>query len=82
MRMTGAKALLESLKREGVRVIFGYPGGAVIPIYDAIYERARHSARPGAPRARRRATWRMATPRSPARSACAWRPPDRVRRTW
>jgi acetolactate synthase-1/2/3 large subunit len=35
--MTGAKALLESLKREGVNIIFGYPGGAVIPIYDAIY---------------------------------------------
>src|SRR5436190_23360175 len=38
MRMTGAKALLDSLKRQGVSVIFGYPGGAVIPIYDAIYE--------------------------------------------
>src|SRR5947209_7471582 len=38
MRMTGAKAMLDSLKRQGVQVIFGYPGGAVIPIYDAIYE--------------------------------------------
>jgi acetolactate synthase-1/2/3 large subunit len=38
MRTTGAKALLDSLKRQGVQVIFGYPGGAVIPIYDAIYE--------------------------------------------
>src|SRR5262245_28647693 len=37
MRTTGAKALLDSLKREGVQIIFGYPGGAVIPIYDAIY---------------------------------------------
>src|SRR3954453_19737652 len=38
MQMTGAKAMLEQLKREGVQIIFGYPGGAVIPIYDAIYE--------------------------------------------
>src|SRR5438874_12148039 len=38
MQMTGAKAMLEQLKREGVQLIFGYPGGAVIPIYDAIYE--------------------------------------------
>src|SRR5438067_2318986 len=38
MRMTGSKALLDCLKRQGVQVIFGYPGGAVIPIYDAIYE--------------------------------------------
>src|SRR5437016_14600819 len=38
MRTTGAKALLDSLKRQGVQVIFGYPGGAVIPSCDAIYE--------------------------------------------
>jgi len=34
---TGAEMVIESLKREGVDVIFGYPGGAVIPIYDALY---------------------------------------------
>jgi acetolactate synthase-1/2/3 large subunit len=38
MMMTGARAMLEQLKLEGVQIIFGYPGGAVIPIYDAIYE--------------------------------------------
>ncbi len=38
MQMTGARALLECLKQEGVDTIFGYPGGAVIPIYDAIYQ--------------------------------------------
>ena len=37
MQMTGSRALLECLKREGVDTIFGYPGGAIIPIYDAIY---------------------------------------------
>ncbi len=36
--MNGAKALLESLKECGVDTIFGYPGGAVIPLYDALYE--------------------------------------------
>ncbi len=35
---TGANILIESLKKEGVDVIFGYPGGAVIPIYDALYD--------------------------------------------
>ena len=34
MQCTGAYILLESLKREGVDVLFGYPGGAVIDIYD------------------------------------------------
>ena len=35
--MVGARLLLECLKNEGVQLIFGYPGGATIPIYDAIY---------------------------------------------
>ena len=36
MKKTGAQALMECLKREGVDTIFGYPGGAVIPIYDTL----------------------------------------------
>ena len=38
MRLTGAKIFLESLKKEGVEVIFGYPGGVVLPIFDALYD--------------------------------------------
>lgn len=37
-RMTGAQAVLESLKREGVDVVFGLPGGVLLPLYDAIYQ--------------------------------------------
>lgn len=37
MKMNGAEALVEQLKREGVEIIFGYPGGAALPIYDALY---------------------------------------------
>jgi acetolactate synthase I/II/III large subunit len=36
-RQTGAYALLDSMHRHGVRHIFGYPGGAILPIYDEIY---------------------------------------------
>jgi len=36
--MSGAQALLEGLKREGVEIIFGYPGGVLLPLYDALYE--------------------------------------------
>lgn len=36
MLMNGARALLKSLKEEGVDRIFGYPGGAVLPIYDEL----------------------------------------------
>lgn len=35
--ITGARVLLECLKRLGVKDVFGYPGGSVIPIYDEIY---------------------------------------------
>ncbi len=35
---TGAKILVESLQREGVTTIFGYPGGVVLPIYDELYD--------------------------------------------
>ncbi len=37
-KMSGAKAVIESLYREKVEVIFGYPGGAVLPLYDEIYD--------------------------------------------
>jgi len=38
LKMRGAQILIELLKREGVEVIFGYPGGAVIDIYDALMD--------------------------------------------
>lgn len=37
VKMSGAEMLIEALKRENVEVIFGYPGGAVLPIYDKLY---------------------------------------------
>ena len=38
VEMTGAEMIVEALYREQVEVIFGYPGGAVLPIYDELYE--------------------------------------------
>jgi len=35
---TGAKLLVESLQRQGVDTLFGYPGGSVLPIYDELYD--------------------------------------------
>lgn len=37
-QMTGANMLVQCLKDQGVDVVFGYPGGAVLPIYDAIFQ--------------------------------------------
>src|SRR2546429_2577339 len=36
--MSGARMVLECLKREGVDIVFGLPGGAVLPVYDALYD--------------------------------------------
>ncbi len=36
--MKGAQILIEGLKREGVQIMFGYPGGAVLPIFDHLYD--------------------------------------------
>jgi acetolactate synthase-1/2/3 large subunit len=36
--MSGSLMLIEALKKEKVEVIFGYPGGAVLPIYDSLYD--------------------------------------------
>ncbi|HML97191.1 MAG TPA: biosynthetic-type acetolactate synthase large subunit [Tepidiformaceae bacterium] len=43
-RLTGAQMVLESLQREGVDTIFGYPGGVVLPLYDTLpqYPGIRH----------------------------------------
>jgi acetolactate synthase-1/2/3 large subunit len=38
VKMSGAKALIESLKKQKVEVIFGIPGGYVLPIYDVLYD--------------------------------------------
>lgn len=38
MKMTGAKIVIESLKEEGTEVVFGYPGGAIMNVYDEIYK--------------------------------------------
>ncbi|WP_455576868.1 biosynthetic-type acetolactate synthase large subunit [Anaerosinus sp.] len=38
MRMNGAEAVITSLKNENIEVVFGYPGGAVLTLYDALYK--------------------------------------------
>ncbi len=37
---TGAEVLVDSLQKQAVELIFGYPGGAVLPLYDQLYDAA------------------------------------------
>lgn len=38
MKLTGAEIIVKALECEGVEVVFGYPGGAVLPLYDKLYD--------------------------------------------
>ena len=69
--MTGAEMVIQALADQGVQHLFGYPGGAVLPIYDALFQQdkvrhilVRHEQGPcmrrkatRAPRARSAACW-------------------------
>ena len=73
--MTGAEMVVQALIDQGVSHIFGYPGGAVLPIYDALFQHdkvkhilVRHEQA-------RRACRRGLSPARPARSAWCWSPP-------
>ena len=41
MKLSGAEILIECLLEQGVDTLFGFPGGAVLPIYDALYTRGK-----------------------------------------
>ena len=69
--MTGAEMVIEALADQGAEHLFGYPGGAVLPIYDALFQqdKVRHILG-GTSRAR--CTRRKAMPAPPARSDACW----------
>ena len=43
MVRTGANIVIESLCRNGTETLFGYPGGAVLPIYEELYRNSSHA---------------------------------------
>ena len=78
--MTGAQSLVHSLEAVGGDVVFGIPGGAILPAYDPLFD-STASGTSSSATSRARATPPTGTRRPPARSASAWRPPARARRT-
>ena len=38
MQLTGAEIVMECLKEQGVDTVFGYPGGTILNVYDALYK--------------------------------------------
>src|SRR4029078_11978630 len=92
--MRGADALVRALERAGVDTVFGVPGGACLPVYDALYDSSirhvlmRHEAAAAhAAEGYARASERGGAPRGrvPGRAGGSlWRSPPaaRARRTW
>jgi acetolactate synthase-1/2/3 large subunit len=70
LKKSGAEILIESLRHEGVDTVFGYPGGAVLNIYDTLmdYSENRHLL---VRHEQGRSAWRMGTPGLQARWASA-----------
>ena len=75
MQLTGSQIVIECLKEQGVDTVFGYPGGAILNVYDELYKHSDEihhvltSHEQGASHA-------------PEKSVCVWLLPDRVQPTW
>jgi hypothetical protein len=69
--MTGAEMVIRALHDQGVEHIFGYPGGAVLPIYDALFTRTRCGTCSSGT-SRGRFTQRKVMPARPASPAWCW----------
>ena len=81
MQVTGAQALVAALERLGVDVIFGIPGGAILPAYDPLFDSAA-CATSWSGTSRGPGTRPPATRRRPAARGCAWPRRARARPTW
>ena len=82
MQLTGSQVVIECLKEQGVDTVFGYPGGAILNVYDELYKHSDEihhvltSHEQGAP------MLRMDMPVPPVKSVCVWLLPDRVQQIW
>ena len=79
MQLTGAQIVIECLKEQGVDTIFGYPGGAILNIYDALYKH--HDEIHHILTSHEQGAAHAAMPGLPARSVSVWQPADREQQT-
>ena len=80
MKLSGSRIIIETLLEQGVDTAFGYPGGAIMPLYDALYDAPlRHILTVHEQGGRMR---RMDMPAPPGRPASVSPPPDPARPIW
>ena len=70
--MTGAEMVIEALADQGVKHLFGYPGGAVLPIYDALFQQRTGCSTSWCATSRAPCMRPKAMRARPARSAACW----------
>ena len=79
-KLTGAEIVIECLKEQGVDTVFGYPGGTILNIYDALYKHQDEITHILTSHEQGAAHAAMREP--PVRWASVWRHPDRVLPIW
>ena len=81
MLLTGAEIVIECLKEQGVDTVFGYPGGAILNVYDELYKHSneiKHILT-----SRRELPMRQTDMQeAPEKLVCALPPADRVQLIW
>ena len=82
MQLTGAEIIVECLKEQGVDTVFGYPGGAILNVYDALYEYKDQITHVLTSHEREHPMQQTDTQEQPVKSVCVWRHPVRELQTW
>ena len=79
MKLTGAEIVIECLKEQGVDTVFGYPGGAILNVYDALYKHQNEIRHIRLPMSRGRRMRRTVMPGQREKSVYVWPQADRGR---
>lgn len=82
MQLNGAEIVIECLKEQGVDTVFGYPGGAILNVYDALYEHSNEIRHILTPMNRARRMRQTGMQELQERWECVWRPVARGQRIW
>lgn len=82
MVRTGAEIVIECLKEQGVDVVFGYPGGSILNVYDALYKHSDEIFHVLTSHEQGAAHAADGYARATGKSVCVWRPVVPARRIW
>ena len=82
LQLTGAEIIIECLLEQSVDTVFGYPGGAILNVYDALYDTVIKLNMYLLPMSRELPTRQTVTPVRQERSECVWQLPAQVQPTW